>query len=255
MTKNLFPLVLLAAAAAFSACSGKSAPNAGQKPGGNALTMPSQEQAAQPPAAAPVNQALLAPEKLNEKAPDVYRARFHTTKGDFVIEVHRDWAPNGADRFYNLVKNGWFDDTAFFRVVSGFMVQFGISGNPDLNSRWRQATIPDDPVKQSNKTGMVTFATAGPNTRTTQVFVNFNDNTFLDSQGFSPFGQVVEGMDVVNSLYSGYGEGAPAGNGPDQNRIQSEGNAYLHDSFRNLDYTKTATIEAAGGAAPAAKPH
>jgi peptidyl-prolyl cis-trans isomerase A (cyclophilin A) len=183
------------------------------------------------------------PSSLNEKAPDVYKAKFDTSKGTFVIEVHRDWSPNGADRFYNLVKNGFFNDARFFRVIDGFMVQFGISGNPDLSAVWREARIPDDPVKQSNTRGMVSFATAGPGTRTTQVVINFGDNAGLDGQGFSPFGQVVSGMDVVDSFFKGYGEGAPRGQGPDQGRVQTEGNAYLMTDFPKLDYVKKATIE------------
>src|SRR4029077_19446479 len=141
------------------------------------------------------------PASLNEKAPDVYKVKFDTSKGPFVVEVHRDWAPNGADRFYNLVKNGFFDNDRFFRVVSGFMVQFGINGDPKLSSVWREARIKDDPVKQSNARGYITFATAGPNTRTTQVFINFADNSALDNQGFAPFGKVVSGMNVVDALY------------------------------------------------------
>lgn len=183
------------------------------------------------------------PASLNEKAPDVYKAKFDTSKGSFVIEVHRDWAPNGADRFYNLVKNGFYNDARFFRVIDGFMVQFGINGNPELSRVWREATIKDDPVKESNQTGYVTFATAGPNTRTTQVFINFADNAGLDGQGFSPFGQVVSGMEVVDSLYSAYGEGAPGGAGPEQGRVQREGNAYLETEFPKLDYVTKATIE------------
>lgn len=182
------------------------------------------------------------PASLNEKAPAVYQAKFDTSKGSFVIEMHRDWAPNGADRFYNLVKNGFYNDVRFFRVLDGFMAQFGINGNPNLSVVWRNANIKDDPVKQSNTRGTVTFATAGPNTRTTQVFINFGDNAGLDGQGFSPFGKVVSGMDVVDSLYGGYGEGAPNGAGPDQGRVQSQGNAYLEKSFPKLDYVKTATI-------------
>jgi peptidyl-prolyl cis-trans isomerase A (cyclophilin A) len=182
------------------------------------------------------------PASLNEKAPAVYQAKFDTSKGAFVIEVHRDWAPNGADRFYNLVKNGFYNDVRFFRVLDGFMAQFGINGNPSLSAVWRNANIKDDPVKQSNTRGTVTFATAGPNTRTTQVFINFGDNAGLDGQGFSPFGKVVSGMDVVDSLYGGYGEGAPNGAGPDQGRVQSQGNAYLEKAYPKLDYVKTATI-------------
>jgi len=182
------------------------------------------------------------PASLNEKAPAVYQAKFDTSKGSFVIEVHRDWAPNGADRFYNLVKNGFYNDARFFRVLEGFMAQFGVNGNPSLSAVWRDANIKDDPVKQSNVRGTVTFATAGPNTRTTQVFINYGDNAGLDGQGFSPFGKMVSGMDVVDSLYGGYGEGAPHGPGPDQARLQAYGNAYLEKAYPKLDYIKTATI-------------
>ena len=183
------------------------------------------------------------PAALNEKAPPVYKVRFDTSKGAFVVEVHRDWAPNGADRFYNLVKNGFYDDTRFFRVVSGFMVQFGINGDPNVSAPWRTATIKDDSVKQSNKRGYITFATSGPDSRTSQVFINFADNAGLDRQGFAPFGQVTSGMAVVDGLFSGYGEGAPSGRGPDQGRIQREGNTYLKKDFSNLDFVKKATIE------------
>jgi peptidyl-prolyl cis-trans isomerase A (cyclophilin A) len=190
------------------------------------------------------NPRLTDPAALNETAPETYRAKFTTSKGDFVIEVTRAWAPHGADRFYNLVKNGFYDDERFFRVVYGFMVQWGISGDPALNAVWQNARIPDDPVTQKNLRGMVTFATAGPNTRTTQVFINYADkNTSLDAQGFAPFGKVVDGMDVVNKLFSAYGEAAPQGHGPDQNRVQKEGNAYLAKSFPKLDFIKTASIE------------
>jgi peptidyl-prolyl cis-trans isomerase A (cyclophilin A) len=183
------------------------------------------------------------PAALNEKAPASYKVKFDTSKGAFVIQVNREWAPNGADRFYNLVKNGFYDNTRFFRVVPNFMVQFGINGDPKVNTVWRPARIPDDRVTQSNKRGYITFATSGPNSRTTQVFVNFKDNTFLDPQGFAPFGQVISGMNVVDQLYNGYGEGAPSGRGPDQGRIQMEGNSYLEKSFPQLDYIKKATIE------------
>jgi peptidyl-prolyl cis-trans isomerase A (cyclophilin A) len=183
------------------------------------------------------------PAALREQAPPVYKAKFDTSKGAFVIEVHRDWAPNGADRFYNLIKNGFYDNVRFFRVISGFMVQFGISGDPKVSAPWREARIKDDPVKQSNRRGYITYAMAGPNTRTSQVFINFGDNTSLDNQGFSPFGRVVSGMNVVDALNAEYGEGAPNGRGPDQGRIQTEGNAYLMRSFGKLDYVKKATIE------------
>jgi peptidyl-prolyl cis-trans isomerase A (cyclophilin A) len=182
------------------------------------------------------------PAALTEQAPATYKARFDTNKGVFVIDVRREWAPLGADRFYNLVKNGFYDDNRFFRVISGFMVQFGINGNPQLSAPWRSAQIRDDPVKQSNKRGYITFATAGPNSRTTQVFINFGDNDRLDSLGFAPFGQVSTGMNVVDQLYSEYGEGAPRGRGPDQGRIQGEGNAYLTKEFPNMDFVRKATI-------------
>ena len=183
------------------------------------------------------------PAALTEQAPATYKAKFETSKGAFVIQVTRAWAPNGADRFYNLVKNGYFDNVRIFRAISGFMVQFGINGDPALNAKWRVARIQDDKVGQSNTRGMITFATSGPNARTTQVFINYDDNSNLDGMGFAPFGKVVSGMDVVDKLYTGYGEGAPNGRGPDQNRIQSEGNAYLTQSFPKLDHVIKATIE------------
>jgi peptidyl-prolyl cis-trans isomerase A (cyclophilin A) len=191
------------------------------------------------PLASTVHPDLLDPSKLTAKAPDVFQASFTTTKGDFVIEVHRDWAPNGADRFYNLVKAGFFDDTRFFRVVDGFMVQFGISGDPAVAAKWKNATIQDEPPKQSNKPAYVTFAKTGaPNSRTTQIFINYGDNTRLDAMGFAPFGQVVKGMDAVNAIYKGYGES------PDQGAIQSQGNAYLDPKFPKLDGVKHAEIVA-----------
>src|SRR5689334_3699548 len=163
------------------------------------------------------------PAALNEKAPAMYKAKLDTSQGPFVIEVHRDWAPIGADRFYNLVKAGFYDDVRFFRVLSGFMAQFGMNGNPNVQTIWGNQRLKDDPVKQSNKRGFVSFASAGPNSRSTQVFINFVDNTALDGQGFAPFGQVVQGMDVVEKLYAGYGRN----NVPNQGRITTEGNAYL----------------------------
>ena len=187
-------------------------------------------------------QGLGNPAALNAQAPAIYKANFDTSKGAFVLEVHRDWAPIGADRFYNLVKNGFYDNARFFRVISGFMVQFGINGDPKVSAVWREANIKDDPVRQSNQRGYISFATAGPNTRTTQVFINFADNRALDRMGFAPFGRVVSGMDVVDALYSGYGEGAPRGNGPAQQRVQSQGNAYLTQNFAKLDYIKKAAI-------------
>jgi len=183
------------------------------------------------------NAVLKNPSALKDKAPETFKADFELSNGKhFVVEVHRAWAPNGADRFYNMVKNGFFDDCRFFRVVPDFMVQFGIHGDPAVSAPWRAARIPDDPVKESNKRGYVTFATAGPNTRTTQVFINFKDNSFLDGQGFSPFGRITTGMDVVDKIYSVDREQ------PDQGQIQAQGNAYLEKAFPKLDYVKKATI-------------
>jgi cyclophilin family peptidyl-prolyl cis-trans isomerase len=187
---------------------------------------------------------LRTPAALTEQAPATFKAKFDTSKGPIVITVHRDWAPIGADRFYNLVKNGFYDDCRFFRVLDNFMAQIGINGTPAIQSNWRTATIQDDPVKQSNKRGFVTFAKSGaPNSRSTQIFINFKDNSSLDKSGFAPFGEVTTGMDVVDKLYSGYGEGAPSGRGPEQGKIQAEGNAYLNKDFPKLDYIKKATIE------------
>jgi peptidyl-prolyl cis-trans isomerase A (cyclophilin A) len=183
------------------------------------------------------------PASLNERAPASYKARFDTSKGAFVVEVQRDWSPNGADRFYNLVKNGFYDGVRFFRVLDGFMAQFGINGDPAVSAAWRPARIPDDPVKQSNTRGHITYAMGGPNTRTTQVFINYGDNSRLDRDGFSPFGRVASGMKAVDSLFNGYGEGAPSGKGPEQGRVQTEGNAYLAKAFPKLDFVKKATIE------------
>jgi len=181
---------------------------------------------------------LKTPAALTEQAPATYKAAFETSAGKFVITVHRAWAPNGADRFYNLVKNGFFDETRFFRVVPNFMVQFGINGDPAVASAWQNANMKDDPASgHSNKKGLVTFATRGKDTRTTQVFINFKDNGFLDGQGFTPFGEVTSGMDEVEKITDQYGEK------PDQGQIQGKGNIYLKASFPKLDYVKKATIE------------
>jgi peptidyl-prolyl cis-trans isomerase A (cyclophilin A) len=177
------------------------------------------------------------PAALNATAPATFKANFDTSVGTFVVEAHRDWAPKGVDRFYNLVKNGFFDECRFFRVVPDFIVQFGINGNPAIQSVWRNANLPDDPVKHGNTKGTVVFATAGPNTRTTQLFINLKDNTrSLDRQGFAAFGEVVQGMDVVDKITSQYGER------PQQGEIQSKGNAYLKPNFPKMDYIKKATV-------------
>lgn len=190
-----------------------------------------------------VTDPLMRPAELAETAPDVFRARFQTNEGAFVVEVDRAWAPNGADRFYVLVKNGYFDGARFFRVIDGFMAQFGMHADPYVTAAWRNHPIPDDQVAQSNLRGNLTFAaTASPNSRTTQVFINLVDNANLDEMGFAPVGQVVEGMDVVDNLYSGYGEAAPMGSGPLQQNIAARGNAYLNESFPELDYVEQASI-------------
>ena len=184
-------------------------------------------------------EALKDPSPLTETAPEVYRARFETSKGPFVIEVRREWAPVAADRFYNLVKNGFYDGTRFFRVRPGFMAQFGLHGDPAVQRAWQAAPLRDDPVKQSNLRGFVTFTTENrPLSRFTQVFINYADNSYLDKDGFAPFGQVVEGMDVVEKLYS-----PPREKEPDQRRILREGNDYLQAEFPQLDYIKGARIE------------
>ena len=196
-----------------------------------------------------VHRSLLNPASLNQKAPDSYKVKFTTTKGDFVIEVTRAWAPIGADRFYNLVKNGFFTDVEFFRVVPDFVVQFGISGNPKIAAAWSNANIKDDPVVQSNLRGYITYAKTGaPDSRSTQVFINLNDrNAMLDAQGFAPFGKVVEGMDVVDKLYSGYGEQITQL----QDQIAQQGDAFLKKNFPDLDSIKTAVIESPAPAARA----
>lgn len=229
MNNRILPLLAVAAAFALAACDQKSeAPEPAAPAAAPAQTMPT----------AAANPALLSPEKATEKAPEVFKVKLATTKGDMIVEVNRAWSPHGADRFYNLVKLGYYDDTAFFRIVNGFMAQVGIHGDPAVSAKWRPATIPDDPpAGQSNKPGYVTFAKTGmPNSRTTQIFFNFGDNAGLDPQGFTPFGRVVEGAAVLGALNLEYGEA------PDQGAIQSSGNAYLKANFPRLDYIKKATI-------------
>ena len=171
------------------------------------------------------------------QAPAEFKVRFDTSKGPFVVEVHRDWAPNGVDRFYELVQSGYYEEARFFRVVPNFVVQWGINKDPKVSAQWREKNIPDDPVKESNRRGYITYAKRGPDTRTAQLFINLADNASLDATGFAPFGKVTEGMDVVQNLYAGYGQT------PDQSLIQSQGNAYLQSQFPQLDYIKTARVE------------
>jgi peptidyl-prolyl cis-trans isomerase A (cyclophilin A) len=203
---------------------------------------------AAPKAAAAGAPNLLNPGTLRAKAPEVYKVKLTTTKGDVIVQVNRAWAPLGADRFYNLVRGGFYKDAAFFRIVPRFVAQFGIPARPDVAAVWEKAKIVDDRVTQSNKRGTLTFATAGPNTRTTQIFINYSDNTSLDTQGFAPFGTVIEGMDLVDKFFAGYGES------PDQGRIQMQGKAYLDKSFPNLDRIVTAVIMPADAPAPAPAP-
>lgn len=188
--------------------------------------------------------ALTKPDKdaIVAPAPDSFKVAVETSKGNFTILAHRDWSPRGVDRFYHLVRLGYYDDTRFFRVLTGFMAQFGVHGNPKVNAAWEPLRLEDDPVKQTNKRGTVTFATGGANTRTTQLFINYGDNANLDAMGFSPIGEVVDGMAVVDSLYANYGEGAPDGGGPNQERIATEGNAYLNKDFPRLDFIRRARV-------------
>jgi cyclophilin family peptidyl-prolyl cis-trans isomerase len=253
--KRVAPVAIVVPALLLAAC--EPAKNAGApKPPASAparspeppeappATAPAEPAPAVSPPAAPVaNQALLDPSLAVEKAPEQFRVKLTTTKGEVTIEVTREWSPNGADRFYNLVRIGYFTDLAFFRVVDRFMAQFGIHGDPRVNVRWREAGIPDDEVRQSNQRGYLTFAKSGrPNSRTTQLFINLVDNPDLDAGGFSPIGRVVAGLEVVDSLYHGYGDGPPEGAGPNQMRVQAQGNAYLRRAFPELDYVKSASI-------------
>ena len=211
---------------------------------------PQEEAPAQEPApaeqAVPADSPLLTPANLTETAPETYQVRFETSAGPIVVQVNRAWSPNGADRFYNLVKNGYYDDTRFYRVVEGFMAQFGLKGVPAIDQAWRDAKFPDDPFTQSNRRGTITFAHAGTDTRTTQVFFNFKDNTHLDESGFTPFGEVVEGLDVMDKIYAGYGELPPAGNGPDYAKAWVQGNKYLDENFPEMSKVNTATLVQAG---------
>ncbi len=189
---------------------------------------------------APIPQAPALAENAGPKAPEHYRVKFETTKGDFVVEVHRHWSPNGADRFHQLVQEGVYDNCKFFRAVKGFMVQFGIAADPKVSAPWKEKFILDDPVEESNQRGTISFAKPNmPNARSTQVFINYDDNSRLDTMGFSPFGKVVEGMEIVDALNQEYGEETTRL----QERIYNEGNAFLEQAFPNLDAIKKATIE------------
>jgi peptidyl-prolyl cis-trans isomerase A (cyclophilin A) len=199
-------------------------------------------------AARPYDRLLLRPTLLKDKAPETYQVKFSTTRGDFTLTVTRAWAPIGADRFYNLVKHHFYDDATVFRVVPNFVAQFGLSAYPPVSAAWKNANLTDDPVMQSNKKGYITFATAGPNTRTTQVFINLVDNVRLDKMGFAPFGQVTEGMNAVDLFYDQYGDAS----GPDQDQIEKQGKPYIDKGWPKLDVIKSATL-VGEPAAPVAK--
>ena len=237
---------IFSAAIPASAQTGTAAP---AKPKSSTAQKTTPAKTAPSPAAKTYDRALLRPALLKDKAPETYQVKFETSKGDFTVSVTRAWAPLGADRFYDLAKHHFFDNESFFRVLKGFVAQFGISAYPPVNAVWEKATIKDDPVTESNKKYFLTFATAGPNTRTTQLFINLADNPRLDTMGFAPFGQVTDGMNVVDTLYADYGEGAPGGSGPNQDEIQKQGKPYLDKNFPKLDYIKTTTLTPAPGAA------
>ena len=203
------------------------------------------EPEAQAPREAP--NPLLTPSRLTETAPATFRVRLTTSAGEVVLLVHRDWAPLGVDRFYNLVKNGFYDDVRVYRVLDGFMAQFGLNGDPRVNMAWKSRVIVDDPVAHTNARGTVSFAKGSVHTRTTEVFINYRDNASLDERGFAPIAEVVEGMDVVDAFYKEYGDGPPRGDGPYQAQAQAQGNAYLDASFPELTRIERAVIEPAGG--------
>jgi len=236
-------------AAALVACTrdepspSKPAPSASASSVASAAAPPPSASAATTAGVRDGNDPLYHPEKATEQAPDVFKVKFATTKGDFIVQVTRAWAPHGADRFYNLVKLGFYDGIRFHRAIDDFMVQFGIHPEPSVNGAWYNAFIPDDPVVKSNLRGFVTFAHAGPNSRTTQIFISYVDKQKrLDADRFAPFGEVVEGMKVVDSLYKGYGELAPKGKGPNASKIQRLGYGFLDEQFPKLDAIKDAKI-------------
>ena len=234
MNRRSSTFALLVAASLVGACGGGE---------------PKEETPAQAEEAAPAvdpSSPLLTPATLAESAPETYRVRFETSVGAIVVQVNKAWSPNGADRFYNLVKNGYYDDTRFYRVVEGFMAQFGLKGVNAIDQAWRDATFPDDPFTQSNRRGTITFAHAGADTRTTQVFFNFKDNAHLDESGFTPFGEIVEGLDVLDRVYAGYGELPPAGKGPDYAKAWVQGNKYLDENFPEMTKVVSATLEVEG---------
>ncbi len=261
MTRWLRTVMMVGLVISLAACSAESEPAADEGGAPAAVEPPpagAEPAGDTPPADAPAGDAsgttggtvnpLMNPADptMNEMAPASFRVRLTTSKGEVLLELHRAWSPNGVDRVYNIVRDGFYDGVRFFRVIDGFMAQFGIHGDPAIQGRWRNANIVDDPVAESNVRGRLTFAKSGaPNSRSTQLFINYRDNSNLDGMGFSAIGEVVEGMDVIDSLYSGYGEGGPAGSGatgPDQAGIQRRGNEYLAADFPELDFIEKAEI-------------
>ena len=194
---------------------------------------------------------LLYPKSLHETAPETFRASFETTAGDFTIEVRREWAPLGADRFYNLVKNGFYDDQRIYRVVEGFMVQFGIHGDPLVDYQWHDELLLDDPVVATNSRSRVSFAKGGANSRTVEIFISYRNNSDLDALGFSPFGEVVDGMDVVDAFYAEYGDGPPRGQGVYQAQAHATGEEYFAAEFPELDRVVRAWVEEGDAPEPA----
>ena len=240
--------LLVVAAVCFTAGASAQTPAAGQSSTAPKASTP--QKTGTPTARAAYDRALLRPTMLKDKAPDTYQVKFVTTRGEFTVTVTRAWAPLGADRFYNLVKHHFYDNASVFRVVPGFVAQFGLSAYPAVSAAWQRANIQDDPVTQSNKRGYLTFATAGANTRTTQIFINLKDNSGLDGQGFAPFGKVDDpGMKVVDMFYDQYGDATPDNY---QDLISKQGKAYLDAKWPKLDSIKSATL--VGEPAPAAKP-
>ena len=240
---------LLLAVAGCGEPDGERVPEGGGETRGSEVPGARGEGAAEVPEG--VDPVLLRPdaEAMSRPAPDSVEVRFTTTEGDFVVRVHREWAPHGADRFYNLVRHGYYDGNRFFRVLDGFVAQWGLHPEPRVSAVWQDATIPPDAVRESNTRGRITFAMgADPGTRTTQVFINYGDNRRLDDMGFAPFGEVVEGLDVVDRLHADYGEGAPRGSGPSQARIAAEGEAYLASEFPDLDRILVAELAEEPGA-------
>jgi peptidyl-prolyl cis-trans isomerase A (cyclophilin A) len=216
-------LISIAALLALAGCGSKEPESAKEA---------KQAEQVQPPAAPPAAK----PEEPAKPAQGTFKVLLDTSKGNVVIEVHPEWAPIGAEHFRKLVESGFYDGARFFRVISGFVAQFGLAANPAVTAKWDKP-IKDDPVLQTNRVGSVVYATAGPNTRTTQIFINLAGNQRLDSDGFAPFGMVTQGMDAVEKFYSGYGEN------PDQGAITGRGNAYLTATFPKLDYIRKATVQ------------